>query len=112
MIKHHLISTNGECILAEYSACGSLQPASRRKLIRHLGDFIIAKCGIYPSLDEKVMVSKAALELFPIFNVKNSDCGGIVRNFVIVNVVHKLSQVNCHYNCRICSITNKKIAAG
>lgn len=55
----------------------------RKQLMNMVADLIIDTFGFYPDLNEKVMVSKAVVNLFPCLATNPSKCGGTVSIFLI-----------------------------
>lgn len=77
-MKQYLLLNEGATILNEYEAAKNLKVSTRRKLVSHIANFIIRQYGYYPSTEQKVMVCKAVVNLFPAYHIENSQCDGIV----------------------------------
>lgn len=65
----------GKCILQEYSINQTLTETQRKKFVGIIVNLIIEKFGLYPTAAEKIMVAKAAVNLFPYFKSRESKDG-------------------------------------
>lgn len=73
-----MIENDGARIVNEYAHNHKLTDSSRNKLVDVLADFMFLKFGPYPSKEEKILISKLAIELFPCLRIPNSKIDGIV----------------------------------
>lgn len=91
-MKEYIIQNGGHTVLNEYTKHECFSEKTRRVLINHLTNFITERFGSYPNKDQKVMVAKATIELFPALKVKDSEIGGIVCIYTFFTKLH-----NCFY---------------
>lgn len=59
--------------MLNYDEKGLLEVGERRKIIQFVAEFMIQRFGHKISVDDKVTVAKAVLELFPSLAVKNKN---------------------------------------
>lgn len=81
IIKQYLIQNEAQQILNEQDKNSALSEDFRKKLIKHLCEFLYSKFGAYPGMEQKKNVSKAAIKLFPGLKFKHSQADGIVCVF-------------------------------
>lgn len=79
-LESFLIDSNATDILHENKSTGELSEKSRRKLIKHLHEYLSDTFGDDPSPNETKMLAKAAIHLFPCLEVQGSSNDGIVSN--------------------------------
>lgn len=73
-----LIERGGNRIINEYMLEGQVKDKTKTQLLNLLVDFIFEKFGLMPTREQKMMVSKAAVQLFPKLRTPNSKIDGIV----------------------------------
>lgn len=88
-IEDYLVDNGGKNILFEYRNTGTLSESSRHKLVNHLVDILIQRHGLYPKSFEKIMISKAALDLFPKFKVDGTQNGTVILFEYFVYIPHR-----------------------
>lgn len=77
----------GKCILREYNTNQTLAEIKRKKLVGIIVDLIIEKFGLYPSAAVKIMVAKAAVNLFPCFKSHESKDGIVINCNILIQIV-------------------------
>lgn len=77
-IELYLTDNGGKDILRLYKTQNTLTDKLRRKLVNIVIDLVIDRFGLYPTSPQKIMVAKAAVTLFPIYKVHDTQ-NGIVR---------------------------------
>ncbi|XP_072533889.1 leucine-rich repeat and immunoglobulin-like domain-containing nogo receptor-interacting protein 2b isoform X3 [Salminus brasiliensis] len=65
-----LIQIKGPSILADYEASGTLSETSRKLLVKIGVSDLVEQRGFYPSNEEKLMLAKSVITLFPSLKIK------------------------------------------
>lgn len=71
------LRSNAKDVLKEYEDIQTLTEQKRHKLVNCLVDLLIGRYGLYPKLFEKIMLAKAAIDLFPKFKVGGTTHGTV-----------------------------------
>lgn len=80
------MDAGGGRIIKEYEDQGFLCTKTRRQLVNIVAKFIEDKYSLYPSREQKTMVSNAVVKLFPRYMIKDNitNCDGIVSNRFLI----------------------------
>ncbi|XP_057213728.1 uncharacterized protein LOC130568741 isoform X2 [Triplophysa rosa] len=68
-----LIERKSPSILSDYEASGMLSEISRKRLVKIAVGGLVERSGFYPSSDEKLMLAKSVVTLFPSLKIKMGD---------------------------------------
>lgn len=74
----------------DYRTTGILPIASRRKVVAHAAEYLVEHCGAKISSYEKISMSKALLELFPILQCNQKNVQPYVRNTIQIAIKQQL----------------------
>lgn len=82
-VQDYLNKNGGQFIIAEYQTRNTLTESSRRKFVNFLVNMLVERYGLYPKAFEKIMIAKAAIDLFPKFRVDNTEHGTVRKKYII-----------------------------
>lgn len=80
-IEKHINDNGGSIILLKHDETGLLTPSERHKIIQLVAEFMIQRFGNKPSVDDKITVAKAIVELFPSLAIKDKNLKPYVSCF-------------------------------
>lgn len=78
-IENHISMNGGTEILTNYSETGELNVSERRKMIKLIAEFMVERFGNKISIDDKISVAKATVDLFPVLRSKGKNIKPYVR---------------------------------
>lgn len=81
-MEQHLKENGWDTFFETYENGEQITNRQRKDLINKVADLVIDFFGFYPDQNEKIMVSKAIIKLFPCLATNPSTCGGIVSIFI------------------------------
>lgn len=81
-MEKYLVENGWQQFFETYDEGEQISISQRKDLMNKVADMIIDFFGYYPDQNEKVMISKAIVSLFPCLAMNPSECGGIVSTFL------------------------------
>lgn len=75
MLEDYLISENGTNLLSQRKK--PLTEKDRKRLIRHIYEYVISRFGAYPTKEQKEALSQAVVFLFPSLKSNRGETGTV-----------------------------------